>query len=150
MTKIFKETITTGGSSSNGATSPSVAPPVRTDGDSSEPILTTQVKTGASSRETIEYVIYFFFGFLEVLLAFRLLFKLAGASLSSSFIRIIYGITGLFILPFDGIFRRGFAPGTETTSVLEPSTLVAIIVYAILAWGIVKLVRISSGEKQSS
>ncbi|HLD92043.1 MAG TPA: YggT family protein, partial [Patescibacteria group bacterium] len=36
----------------------------------------------------------------------------------------------------------------ETTSVLEPSTLVAIIVYAILAVGIVKLIRISSGEEQ--
>ncbi|MFA6519020.1 MAG: YggT family protein [Candidatus Shapirobacteria bacterium] len=114
------------------------------------PILTTQVKTGASNRETIEYLIYFVFGFLEVLLFFRFFLKLTGASLASGFVGLVYGITGLFILPFEGIFRRGYAPGTGTSSVLEPSTLVAMIVYIILAWGVVKLIRISSGEKQAS
>jgi len=71
-----------------------------------------------------------------------------GASHSSPFVNIIYGITGVFVLPFEGIFRRGFTHGLETTSVIEPSVAVALIVYAILAWGIVKLMRIFSGEKQ--
>ena len=53
-------------------------------------------------------------------------------------------------MPFEGIFRRAFAPGVENTSVFEPATLVAAIVYILLAWGIVKLVSISSGEKQES
>jgi len=61
---------------------------------------------------------------------------------------LIYGLTGIFILPFEGIFRKGFAQGVETTSVLEPATLVALIVYAVLALGIVKLLRIISGERQ--
>lgn len=148
MTKIIKETITTGGNKSNSVTEPPVVAPVITDGDSSEPILTTQVKTGASNREMIEYMIYFFFGLLEVLLGFRLFLKLTGASTVSSFVGIIYGITGLFVLPFEGIFRRGYASSTEITSVLEPSVIVAMIVYMILAWGLVKLIRISSGEKQ--
>jgi len=95
-------------------------------------------------------LVYFFFGLLEILLAFRLLLKLTGASMSSSFVGLIYNLTGIFILPFEGIFRRGFSQGLETTSVLEPATLVAVIVYAVLAWGIVKLIRISSGEKQAS
>ena len=85
-----------------------------------------------------------------MLLAFRLVLKLMGASLASGFVGLIYGLTGIFILPFEGIFRRGVAPGLETTSVLEPSTIVAIIVYAVLAWGIVKLVRIFSGERQQT
>ena len=100
----------------------------------------------ATNSETWEYLVYFFFGALEILLAFRLVLKLAGASLFSPFVAMVYGITGLFIMPFDGIFRRGYVQG----SILEPSTLVAIIVYAIIAWGIVKLVRISSGEEQKS
>ena len=111
---------------------------------------TNTVKRGATSSQTIEYLIYFLFGILEVLLAFRLIFKLMGASNSSAFVGLIYSITGIFILPFEGIFRRGFTQGLETTSVLEPSTLVAIIVYAVLAWGIVKLVRIFSGERQQT
>ncbi len=111
---------------------------------------TNTVKKGATNSQTIEYLIYFLFGILEVLLVFRLIFKLMGASNSSAFVGLIYSITGIFILPFEGIFRRGFTQGLETTSVLEPSTLVAIIVYAVLAWGIVKLVRIFSGERQQT
>jgi hypothetical protein len=68
--------------------------------------------------------------------------------MSSAFVAFIYGLTGLFILPFEGIFHRGLSQGIETTSILEPSTLTAIIVYALLAWGIVKLLRIFTGEQQ--
>jgi hypothetical protein len=110
--------------------------------------LVEQTKIGASTSQKTEYLIYYFFGALEALLAFRLIFKLAGASMASGFVKLIYGLTGIFIMPFEGIFRRAFAQGVETTSVLEPATLVALAVYAIVAWGIVKLVRISSGEQQ--
>lgn len=112
-----------------------------------ETVVKDPVKHKASGYQTTEYLIYFFFGALEILLAFRLILKLAGAGLSD-FVNIIYGITGIFILPFEGIFRRGYTEGIETTSVLEPSTLVAIVVYALLAWGIVKLFRVLSGEHQ--
>lgn len=107
-------------------------------------------KTEATKSQTTEYLIYLFFGALEILLAFRLVLKFMGASTSSTFVTWIYGLSRIFILPFEGIFRRGLNQGLETTSVLEPSTLVAIIVYSILAWGIVKLVRVLSGEKQDS
>lgn len=104
-------------------------------------------KAEVSSTQTVERVIYFLFGILEVLLVFRLIFKLAGASRGSSFVDLIYGLTGIFIMPFNGIFRTATAPGVETTTVLEPATLVAIIVYAVLAWGIVALIRIASRER---
>jgi len=136
MAEISKETTTTEGNNVN--------PVVNTTTKN------TSVKSTATSSQTVEYLIYFFFGTLEILLAFRLILKLTGASLSSAFVGLIYGLTGIFILPFEGIFRRGFAQGIETASVLEPSTLVAIIVYAVLAWGIVKLLRIISGEKQQT
>lgn len=110
--------------------------------------LIEETKLGASNSQTTEYLIYYFFGALEILLAFRLILKLTGASLASGFVKMIYGVTGIFVWPFEGIFRRAFSQGVETTSVLEPATIVALAVYAIAAWGIVKLVRISSGEKQ--
>src|SRR4030043_1276913 len=121
---------------------------VTTQNEGPKEAVTTETKNIATNSQTIEYLIYFFFGALEILLAFRLVLKLAGASISSGFVRLIYGLTGIFILPFEGIFRRGVAQGIETTSVFEPSTLVAIIVYAVLAWGIVVLIRIFSGEKK--
>jgi hypothetical protein len=112
------------------------------------PVVIKPVRMGATRKETTEYLIYFFFGVLEVLLAFRLVLKLMGANVGSAFVRLTYGITGLFILPFEGIFRRGYTQGLETTSVIEPSVLVAVMIYAVLAWGIVKLLRISSREQQ--
>lgn len=113
-----------------------------------EIIINSPTEEKATGSQTVEYLVYFFFGVLEVLLAFRLVLKIMGASVSSWFVGIIYNITRFFVWPFEGIFRRGFTQGIETTSVLEPSTVVAIIVYAILAWGIVKLIRISSGKQQ--
>jgi len=131
MTNIVKETVTT-------------------QDDNVNTITSTSSKSKATSFQTVEYLIYFFFGLLEVLLAFRLVLKLTGASISSAFVGLIYGLTGIFILPFEGIFRRGFSQGLETTSVLEPATLVALVVYAVLAWGVVKLTRIFSGEQQKA
>jgi hypothetical protein len=110
----------------------------------------TETKRIASGSQTVEYIIYFIFGALEILLVFRLVLKLMGASMASGFVGLVYGLTGIFILPFEGIFSRATTRGIETTSVLEPATIVAIIVYAILAFGIVRLVRIFSGEKQVS
>lgn len=130
MAEIVKETVTT---QNNG---PKAA-------------VTTEVKHIATNTQTAEYLIYFMFGILEILLAFRLILKLTGASLASSFVTSIYGLTKIFISPFEGIFRRGYAQGVETTSILEPSTVVAMVVYAVMVWGIVKLVRILSGEHQT-
>ena len=132
MTEIIKET--------------TVATTQSNNGNNVDAVVTTPVRTGATNSQTYEYLVYYFFGALEVLLVFRLLLKLIGANYGGGFVRLIYGVTRPFILPFEGIFRRFTSPGVETTSVLEPSTLVAIIVYSILAVGIVKLIRISSGE----
>lgn len=108
----------------------------------------TPVQTVVSDTHTAEYLIDYVLGAVEVLLAFRLILKLAGASLTSAFVKVIYGFTNVLIWPFEGIFRRGFAQGVETTSVLEPATIVALIVYPVLALGIIKFIRISSGESQ--
>lgn len=113
------------------------------------PVVRTVVKS-ASSTQTAEYVLYYILGALEVLLAFRLVLKLTGASLASGFVSFIYTISSIFILPFEGIFRRGVAQGIETTAVFEPSTVVAMIVYAILVWGLVALLHVLAGEKPTS
>lgn len=128
MTEIIKETVTAS--------------------NDSNAVKVTPVEDKVTSTQTTGRVVYYIFGILEVLLAFRLVFKLAGASQGSYFVSFIYTITRIFILPFEGIFRRGVSQGVETTSVLEPSTIVALIVYTLLAWGIVKLIRVFSRERQ--
>jgi hypothetical protein len=111
-------------------------------------VTTTSVQGGASIFQTIEYLIYFIFGILEILLVFRLALKLMGASVSSSFVSLIYSSTEMFVAPFVGIFRGWFVSGAGTTSIFEPATLIAIIVYSVVAWGIVRLLEILSGEQQ--
>lgn len=141
MAEVIKETVTT----TDDETDTVLNNPT---GKESDPVMATQVKTAATGSQTIEYLTYFVFGLLEVLLAFRLIFKLAGASTTSTLVNFIYGLTEIFISPFEGIFSRGFSQGMETTSILEPATLVALVVYALLSWGIVKFIHIVSGEKQ--
>ncbi len=111
--------------------------------------ITSLEQPNASAFQTIQYLIYFFFGAVDILLLARLILKVLGANTSSDFVMFIYNLTNLSIAPFEGIFRNGVAQGVETRAVLEPATIVAIIVYAALAWGIVKLVQVLSGKQQA-
>lgn len=111
----------------------------------STPMVVTETQTTPS--QTLEYLVYFAFGVLEILLLFRLVLKLLGASTASGFVRFVYGLSGVFIMPFEGIFRRAVTNGIETASILEPATIVAIIVCAILCWGVLYLMRVLMGQE---
>ncbi len=133
MTEIINETTTT-----------------QVDGPTTVAATTTATSTvtpKADGTLTMERLIYFIFGILEMLLVFRLILKALGANPGSAFVNLIYGITGIFTLPFQGIFSTGVTTGLETAAVFEPATLVAIVVYALIAWGAVMLVRILAGKK---
>jgi hypothetical protein len=129
MTELIKETVTT---------------------QNSTPVAASASSEQATSYQTIEYLIYFIFGALEILLVFRLILRLTGANAYSAFVGLIYGVTGIFVVPFQGIFQQAIGQGAVTTAVLEPATIIAIVVYAVLAVGIVKLLRILSGKKQQA
>jgi len=88
-------------------------------------------------------IVYYILGVLEVIFAFRLVFKLLGANPQSPFVSLIYTITQTFLAPFSGIFGPPVTRGINTQAVLEPKTIIAMIVYAVIAWGIVKLIEIS-------
>jgi hypothetical protein len=92
------------------------------------------------TRNSILYVL----GIIEVLLAFRFILKLLGANIASGFVSFIYTLSGVFIAPFTGIFRSYTSQGLVSRSIFEPSAIVALIVYAIVAWGIIKLVKIKA------
>src|SRR3989344_9242785 len=52
-------------------------------------------------------VIWYILGLIEILLVFRLVFKMLGANITSPFVGLIYTITDPLALPFSGIFRVG-------------------------------------------
>jgi hypothetical protein len=83
-------------------------------------------------------VVYYVLGTIEALLVLRLLFKLLGANTSSGFVSFLYSLTNVFILPFIGIFRVVATTG----SVFEPASAVAMIIYALIGYRIVRLIRL--------
>ena len=79
---------------------------------------------------------------LEVLIGIRVLLKLLGANPQAGFARFIYGITALFLAPFTALFSNPSA----ASAVLEISSLVAMLVYVLVAWGIVRIMWVSLEE----
>lgn len=92
-------------------------------------------------------IVYYILGIIEVLLAFRLVFKLLGASRQSGFIAFLYSITGIFAAPFSGIFNSFTTNGLSAQSVFEPAVIIAAIVYATIAWGVINLLRLKASRE---
>lgn len=95
-------------------------------------------------------IVYWILGLLEALLAFRLIFKFLGANPGSTFVSFIYSLSAPFVNPFSGIFRSAVTQGIETRSVLEPTTIIAMIVYALIGYGIVRLIGIGETPNQTT
>jgi hypothetical protein len=95
-------------------------------------------------------MVYFLLWVLEILLAFRFFLKLFGANPESFFTKLIYIFTGIFMFPFSGVFVRKAMPTSETVQkIFEPSIIVAMIVYALIAWGVGKLILIYKSKPKS-
>ena len=80
-------------------------------------------------------IVWYILCIIEALLAFRFILKLLGANPAAGFTKFIYGITYPFAEPFLAVFRRTQVEG----SVFEWSTILAMIVYWLLAIAIIRL-----------
>ena len=89
-------------------------------------------------------VIYLLFGILGGLLAIRFLLPLLGANPAAGFARFIYRIMTPFMAPFVGLF----GPSRFAGNVFEWNLLVAIIVYALIAWVLAKAVWLLLGDSR--
>lgn len=86
-----------------------------------------------------------FFGLVEILIAFRFLFKLFGANTGSGFVQFINGATGFFVNLFKGIFAEvSFGGGN---AVFEPASILAMIIVALIAWFVFKLMTPKSEKR---
>lgn len=91
-------------------------------------------------------LVYLLFGLIEGLIAIRFVLKALGANASAGFAQFIYGVTNPLVAPFYGLFGNPASQG----AVLEVHSIVALIVYALLAWLIVRLTWILVGENRSA
>jgi uncharacterized protein YggT (Ycf19 family) len=84
----------------------------------------------------ISQILYLALGVVEALMITRVVLKLLAANADVGFVRFVYGLSAPLVAPFQGIFSTP----VSHTNVLELSSLVALAVYALIAWGIARLV----------
>ena len=75
-------------------------------------------------------------GIVEALIGLRVLLKLIGANPNNAFAAFAYNAAALFLAPFFGLTGSPAAGG----SVLEVPSIIAMLVYAFVAWGLVRVI----------
>jgi len=83
-------------------------------------------------------LIWLLLGLLEAALALRFVFKLIGVNPANSFATLLYNVTDLFVAPFASLTGAPAAGGM----VLEISTVIAMIVYLLIAWALERIVYV--------
>lgn len=106
---------------------------------------TVTQQTPTSGVVIFQRVVWYLTGAIVVILLMRLVLQLLGANDSAGFVSFVYGLSGMFAAPFFGIFSYEPSYGK---SYLEVSTIVAIIVYYIVGWGIAKLATITRPREE--
>jgi hypothetical protein len=86
----------------------------------------------------INRIIWAILTLLEIFMGLRFALKLIAANPGSGFAAFIYGVTNPFLSPFAALI------GTPTSGamVLEVTTLIAMVIYALIFWGIVSVISI--------
>jgi hypothetical protein len=93
----------------------------------------------ANLRYWLTGILYFLLGVLEVILGLRFIFRLLGANEGNDFTLFLYNFSHVFVGPFNNIFND---QAIGSRSVFEVSTLVAMLIYALIGWGLVALTRV--------
>ena len=94
--------------------------------------------TSTSATYRAAQIVYLLLGIGEAFMIARVVLKLLAANADVGFVRFVYGVSAPLVAPFQGIFPTPTGNG----SVVEFSSLVAIAVYAVVAWAIVRVVSI--------
>ena len=114
--------------------------------DRTEAVAYDPFATRRMAAYRVTQMIYWVFGLIEGLIAIRIILKVLGANPSAGFAEFIYGITWPLVLPFVNLFGN---PQTQG-SVLELTSIVALVVYALAAFLLAKLAWILVADNRSA
>jgi len=123
------------------------APPPQGQIEHREEVYDDSQQRRANTRYWVAAIIYFLLTILEIILVLRFVFKLFGANTGNGFVMGLYNFSYVFVAPFKGIFTD---PALGYAHVFEVSTLIAMIIYALIAWGLVALSRLLIGPTLTS
>lgn len=108
----------------------------------------TEIVETKNQNRVSQSVVSAIFGVIEVILAFRFIFKLFGANPDNGFVNAIYSITQFISDIFEGIFPKASTDGVVAKAVFEPGTLIAMIIVALLFWLVMSLMKPHTRAKQ--
>jgi DMSO reductase anchor subunit len=86
-------------------------------------------------------IVWYILGIVEALLGLRFILKLLGANPAAGFTNFIYGVTYVFAQPFLSVFRT--TQVAQIGAVFEWTTLLAMIIYWLIATAIIRLFLMS-------
>jgi len=101
-------------------------------------------KSQVSSTVVAQRVVWFIVGLINAIIALRFVFLLLGANQGAAFTDFVYGLSGPFVAPFLGIFGEP----VYGESVFEISSLLAMVIYTLLGWGITKLITLARPQDE--
>jgi hypothetical protein len=84
----------------------------------------------------VSQLLWLFFGSLESLIAFRMFLKVIAANPNSWFTWLIYGLTDVFVWPFQNITANPSFSG----HILEITSVIAMLVYLLIGLIVVRLI----------
>lgn len=105
-------------------------------------VRTTEHEQGREQRVAtfkVTQVIWLLLGLLEAVLALRFVFKLIGVNAGNTFATLLNNVTNIFVAPFASLTGAPAAGGM----VIEFSTLIAMVVYLLIAWALAKIVYVA-------
>jgi len=109
-----------------------------------EPVTRVQPVEKDNQNYTISkvvQVIQYIAGLLIALLAIRFVLALLGANLANQFANFIYTVTDPMVAPFRGLLQVSqFQAGVSR---FEIETLLTIAIYALVTWGITRLILLA-------
>lgn len=104
-----------------------------------KPINAQSVVSPIRHRFRSSQVVWYLLGVIEILLALRFVLKFIGANVSAGFTQFIYVISS----PLAGSFMNVVNPSQVGKSIFDWSILLAMIIYALVAWGVIKFLVMS-------
>jgi hypothetical protein len=104
-------------------------------------VRTTEHEQGREQRVAtfkVTQLIWLLFGILEAAIALRVMFKLIAVNATNPFASLLYNVTFLFVAPFASLTSAPAVGGM----VLEISSIIAMIVYLLIAWALERIVYV--------
>lgn len=114
------------------------------DGNTTVQRQTVARNSQVSTVVVAQRVVWFIVGLVNVIVALRFVFLLLGANKGAGFTDFIYSVSAPFVAPFVGIFGEP----VYGESVFEVSSLLAIVIYILIGWGIAKLITLARPQDE--